>query len=358
MPTATSTRATLADVLAEWGEGGPERRPVVEAIAAIATASVELGRLIAAAPTAVGYGDDSGELTAAETVSNASGDDQKPLDVLAEAHFARALSGLSVAAMCSEESADPIPLSAGGTILVSIDPIDGSSNIDINASIGTIFSIMPVLPGGDLLASALQPGRNQLAAGVIVYGPSTTLILTVGDGTDVFALDPATGEYVRTHRRVELPTESPEYAINASNARHWEPGIRSYVSDLVDGSGGPRGMDFNMRWLAALVADTYRILLRGGIYLYPRDERPNYRNGRIRLVYEANPVAFLCHQAGGLATDGIDPILDSQPTSLHQKTPLVFGSRRKVERVAKYLTEPFSSHEDSPLFNRRGLFRD
>lgn len=154
-----------------------------------------------------------------------------------------------------------------------------------------------------------------------------------------------------------MPDDSREYAINASNARHWDVGIRSYVNDLVDGSGGPRGMDFNMRWLAALVADAYRILMRGGIYLYPADERPNYRSGRLRLVYEANPVAFLCEQAGGLATDGIRPILDTQPTHLHQKTPLVFGSRLKVERVIKYLTEPFSSHEDSPLFNRRGLFR-
>jgi fructose-1,6-bisphosphatase I len=350
MLTATSTRPTLTDVLADWGASSTSGRAVVAAIGAIAAASVELAGMIAASPLA--------DATAGERASNASGDDQKPLDVLAEAHFVSALSGLDVAGVCSEESADPIPLTTGGAIVVSLDPIDGSSNIDINAPIGTIFSILPALPSGDLLASSLQPGRNQLAAGVIVYGPSTVLIVTVGDGTDVYALDPASGEYVRTHRRVELPVESREYAINASNARHWDPGIRSYVSDLVDGSGGPRGMDFNMRWLAALVADTYRILLRGGIYLYPRDERPDYRNGRIRLVYEANPVAFLCHQAGGLATDGVDPILDAQPTSLHQKTPLVFGSRRKVERVAKYLTEPFSSHEDSPLFNRRGLFRD
>lgn len=355
MSTSPPTRTTLADVLGEWTARHPGSAPTVEALLAVAEASIGLAAIVARSPLA---GTAPRGSVSADAASNPSGDDQKPLDVIAEAHFIDVLSGRNIAGMCSEESDAPIPLTPGGAVLVALDPIDGSSNIDINAPIGTIFSLLPTLPGADLLASALQPGSAQLAAGVIVYGPSTTLLLTVGEGTDVYALDPETREYVRTHRGIELPLDSREYAINASNARHWEPGIRSYVNDLVDGSVGPRGVDFNMRWLAALVADAQRILLRGGIYLYPQDERPNYRRGRIRLVYEANPVAFLCHQAGGLATDGIDPIMDITPTSLHQKTPLVFGSRTKVERVAKYLTQPFSSHEDSPLFNRRGLFRN
>lgn len=353
MPAETTPRTTLSEALADWSARHPESGAVADALLAISTASVELAGIIARSRVT-----DAARSVHADATSNPSGDDQKPLDVIAEAHFVEALRGGTIAGMCSEESDEPIPLTPGGAVLVALDPIDGSSNIDINAPIGTIFSVLPTLPNGDLLATALQPGSAQLAAGVIVYGPSTTLLLTVGEGTDAYSLDPDSGDFVRTHQGIELPVDSREYAINASNARHWEPGIRSYVNDLVDGSVGPRGVDFNMRWLAALVADAQRILLRGGIYLYPQDERPNYRRGRIRLVYEANPVAFLCQQAGGAATDGVEAILDIQPTSLHQKTPLVFGSRSKVERVAKYLTQPFSSHEDSPLFSRRGLFRN
>jgi len=156
---------------------------------------------------------------------------------------------------------------------------------------------------------------------------------------------------------VTLPAESPEYAINASNARHWHPGIRSYVNDLVSGTAGPRQRDFNMRWLASLVAEAYRILCRGGIYLYPADARPGYEHGRIRVVYEANPIAFVCEQAGGAATDGRTAILDLVPADLHQRTPLVFGSRGKVERVRRHLDNPLTQHEESPLFSNRGLFR-
>jgi len=203
----------------------------------------------------------------------------------------------------------------------------------------------------------LQCGRRLLAAGIIVYGPSTVLALTLGEGTNLYVLQPGTRHFVLVSERLSLPPDAREYAINASNARHWGPGIQAYVNDLVNGAIGPRERDFNMRWLACLVAETYRILRRGGIYLYPADARPGYAHGRLRLVYEANPVSFLCEQAGGVATDGITDILDLVPTNPHQKTPFIFGSRNKVERVRRYLLNPGPMHEKSPLFSDRGLFR-
>ncbi|HTY73804.1 MAG TPA: class 1 fructose-bisphosphatase [Actinomycetes bacterium] len=341
--------ADLGSVLSGWSAGHPDARAVADVVSALAGAGADLAEIVAAGPLT--------DLAPTGGTSNASGDEQKPLDLLAEAHLVAALRGLDVAAVCSEESEEPIPLTPSGSLVVTLDPVDGSSNLDINAPIGTIFSVLPTAGSAGILAAVLQPGRNQLAAGVIVYGPSTVLLLTLGEGTDVFVLNPSTRSFVRTRAGVQVPADSREYAINASNARHWDAGIRSYVADLVDGSVGPRGRDFNMRWLGALVAETYRILLRGGIFLYPRDDRPDFSHGRIRLVYEANPVAFLCEQAGGLASDGVDPILDKRPTSLHQRTPFVFGSRTKVERVRRYVTDPSRTHEDSPLFSRRGLFR-
>jgi fructose-1,6-bisphosphatase I len=263
-----------------------------------------------------------------------------------------------VAAVCSEESDEPIPITAGGRLVVAIDPVDGSSNIDVNAPIGTIFAVLPAVdPSQDAGAAFLQPGRRQLAAGMIVYGPSTMLALTLGEGTDLYVRDPRTRDFHLVRRGIELPADSREYAINASNARHWGPGISEYIGDLVTGALGPRERDFNMRWLASLVAETYRILTRGGIFLYPADDRPGYQNGRIRLVYEANPIAFLCEQAGGAATDGVTPVLDLEPDGLHQRVPFVFGSRTKVERVRRYLIEPQTSEDRSPLFSPRGLFR-
>jgi len=351
-PTGPSA-ATLSTVLDDWVAADPGRRVVAEVIATVVTASSAVATLIAASPTRC-----RGEDAAAATPTNASGDVQKALDVSAEQLYVAALSGCEVAAVGSEETTDAIPLAPGARLVVTLDPIDGSSNIDINAPIGSIFGVLPAGEfATDPLAALLQPGRNQLAAGIIVYGPSTVMALTWGEGTDIYARDPDAQEFVRIHQHVRLPSDAQEYAINASNARHWAPGIQAYVSDLVTGSLGPRGRDFNMRWLGSLVAETYRILLRGGIFLYPADARRNYRQGRIRLVYEANPVAFLTEQAGGEATDGIAAILDLQPSDLHQRTPLVFGSRNKVKRVRRYVVDPPVNHEESPLFSQRGLFR-
>ncbi len=345
--TLGSTPTTLTADLATWTLHEPGRADVAAVIGALAGAGVELAALVAAQPLQVQP--KGGQAT------NASGDDQKPIDLLAEGVVLRALAAGNVRAVCSEESDDVIDLNPSGSVVVAIDPIDGSSNVDINGPSGTIFTILPA--GSDARAALLQPGSQQLAAGFILYGPSTVMAVTWGEGADTYALDRSSGEFVLTHRGIQLPAEAREYAINASNARHWSTGVRTYVQDLVAGSIGPRGQDFNMRWLAALVAEAYRILLRGGIYLYPGDLRPGYQDGRLRLVYEANPIAFLCEQAGGMATNGVDRILDITPTDLHQRTPFVFGSRTKVERVRRYLINPPTTHEESPLFAERGLFR-
>jgi fructose-1,6-bisphosphatase I len=351
-PPQTTTPA-LTSILDCWSDDHPGQESLVDVVRVIAEVGARLATIVALGPLQTAHEEGSpGSRT------NASGDVQKPLDVQAEELFLAALAGCDVVAVCSEESEELIALNAAGGLVVALDPVDGSSNIDTNAPIGTIFAVLPTTGcGGDPAAAVLQSGRHQLAAGMIVYGPSTVLALTLGEGTDIYVLDPRSRTFLAARRHVELPTDSNEYAINASNARHWGPGIKEYISDLVNGALGPRERDFNMRWLASLVAEAYRILTRGGIFLYPADAREGYQEGRIRLVYEANPIAFLCEQSGGAATDGVTAILDLQPSHPHQRVPFVFGSRSKVERVRRYLLEPQISHERSPLFSDRGLFR-
>jgi fructose-1,6-bisphosphatase I len=344
---------SLASILDRWsGESGDHKRLV-----AIVYAMAEAGIRLSTAITVAGL--DARPTQADEKSTNASGDEQKPLDVYAEKVVIDSLVGLDVAAVCSEESEEPIVMTRGGSYVVAVDPVDGSSNIDVNAPIGTIFAILPALDTeADQTAAFLQSGRHQLAAGMIIYGPSTILVLTLGAGTDVYFLDPRTSYFRLVRKGIELPAESSEYAINASNAQHWGVGIAEYIGDLVSGKAGPRERAFNMRWLASLVAEAYRILTRGGIFLYPADDRAGYEDGRIRLVYEANPIAFLAEQAGGAATNGVESILDLVPTDLHQRVPFIFGSRTKVERVLRYLTDPELQPNSSPLFSSRGLFRD
>jgi fructose-1,6-bisphosphatase I len=241
-----------------------------------------------------------------------------------------------------------------------MDPLDGSSNIDTNVSIGTIFSILPGLGGADFddAASFLQSGRAQLAAGFFIYGPQLALVLTLGAGTHVFVFSPRAGKFLHAYEQVAIPPTTQEFAINASNYRHWDGAVRHYVDDCMQGAEGPHGRDFNMRWIASLVADAYRIFIRGGVYLYPGDRRRGYAHGRLRLVYEANPIALLAEQAGGLATDGVQPILDIVPQGLHQRVPLIFGSRSEVLQIRSYHEEPDAVGVRSPLFGSRGLFRD
>jgi fructose-1,6-bisphosphatase I len=290
---------------------------------------------------------------------NADGDSQRELDLRANEMFLVALREAPVAAFASEENTEPLELRPDASLAVAIDPLDGSSNIDTNLAIGTIFTILPMLreAAGAAPAAFLQPGARQLAAGFVIYGPQTVLVLTLRDGTLVFALDRRSGMFVQTRAAARIPEGKREYAINASNYRHWEPPVRAFIDDCTAGAEGPCGGDFNMRWNACLVAEAFRILGRGGVFLYPRDARPAYWGGRLRLVYEANPLALIVEQAGGAATDGERRILDLTPSALHQRVPLVFGSRETVEQVAAYHSGDLLAGERSPLFARRGLFR-
>jgi fructose-1,6-bisphosphatase len=294
---------------------------------------------------------------------NVQGEQQANLDIVSNDMFIRTHErGGTLAAMVSEELEDVWRVPSDqprGRYLLAFDPLDGSSNIDVNVSVGSIFSVLPDPdPSVDVGASAfLQPGRNQVCAGYAIYGPTTMLVMTFGHGVHGFTLDREIGEFVLTHRDMRIPSETSEFAINASNSRFWEPAVTRYVEECLAGSAGPRGRDFNMRWVASLVAEAHRILLRGGAFLYPRDDRASARSGKLRLLYEANPVGFLVEQAGGRASDGEMPILDVQPTGLDQRTGFVFGSREEVERIEEYHRDHNVRAFDAPLFRARGLFR-
>jgi fructose-1,6-bisphosphatase I / sedoheptulose-1,7-bisphosphatase len=264
--------------------------------------------------------------------------------------------------MVSEEMEAPYCIPAQypkGHYLLAFDPLDGSSNIDVNVSVGSIFSILRA-PHVDRDAQAgdfLQAGTRQVCAGYAIYGPSTMLVLTVGTGVHGFTLDATLGEFFLTHPDLRIPAATAEFAINASNSRFWEPAIKRYVEECLAGKSGPRGKDFNMRWIASLVAETHRILMRGGVFLYPRDTKPPAKPGRLRLLYEANPIAFIVEQAAGRASTGTERVLDTVPDALHQRIGLVFGSRAEVERIEAYQRERSLRDFDAPLFASRGLFR-
>ena len=269
--------------------------------------------------------------------------------------------------MASEEMTDPYQIPAQhprGKYLLVFDPLDGSSNIDVNVSVGSIFSILrapdeAVQRGRDLTAKDfLQKGVTQAAAGYALYGPTTMLVLTVGNGVAGFTLDPNLGEFMLTHPQLKVPEDTQEFAINASNSRFWEPPIKRYVDECLAGKSGPRGKDFNMRWIASMVAEAHRILMRGGVFMYPRDTKDPSKAGRLRLLYEANPIGMIMEQAGGRASTGIEPMLHVQPTDLHQRIGLVFGSKHEVERIERYHQEPADNNSNTPLFAERTLFRD
>jgi fructose-1,6-bisphosphatase I/sedoheptulose-1,7-bisphosphatase len=269
--------------------------------------------------------------------------------------------------MASEEMDEPRQIPAEfkrGKYLLVFDPLDGSSNIDVNVSVGSIFSILRLPPevvdsGRDVSeADFLQPGAQQVAAGYAVYGPTTMLVLTVGDGVAGFTLDPNLGEFKLTHPDIRVPADTQEFAINSSNSRFWEPPIKRYVDECLAGKTGPRGKDFNMRWIASMVAEAHRILMRGGVFMYPRDTKDPSKPGRLRLLYECNPVGFIMEQAGGRASTGRQPVLGVQPSSLHQRIGIVFGSAHEVERIERYHHDRTTTEVESPLFGTRGLFRD
>src|SRR5688572_2327683 len=273
-------------------------------------------------------------------VENVQGETQKALDVLSNEILMEANEwGGNLAALVSEEMEDVKPTPTHyprGEYLLLFDPLDGSSNIDVNISVGTIFSVLRCPKGVDVANEQcfLQPGRNQVAAGFAVYGPTTLFIITVGDGTYVFTLDRETFSFALTQGDVKIPADTAEFAINTSNMRRWEPPVKRYIDECLAGKDGPRGKDFNMRWVASMVADVYRVLSRGGIFMYPRDSKN--KDGRLRLMYEANPMAFIVEQCGGAATDGKQRILDIQPQRLHQRVAVILGSKNEVDLVTSY----------------------
>jgi fructose-1,6-bisphosphatase I len=283
-----------------------------------------------------------GDVLGAASTENVQGEIQKKLDIISNEILLQANEwGGHLAAMASEEmeSFHPIPNRyPKGEYLLLFDPLDGSSNIDVNVTIGTIFSVLKAPEGMQEPSEQdfLQAGTKQVAAGYAVYGPQTMLVLTTGNGVNCFTLDREMGSWVMTQRDIKIPADTAEYAINASNARHWFPPVRRYIDELEQGKVGPRGKNFNMRWIASMVADVHRILNRGGIFMYPADARDPDKPGKLRLMYEANPMSLIIEQAGGAATDGHHRILDIQPTGLHQRVAVFLGSKNEVERVTGY----------------------
>jgi len=296
---------------------------------------------------------------------NVQGERQMNLDVMANDIFLRTNEwGGHLGAMVSEELEAVYAIPAQhprGRYLLAFDPLDGSSNIDVNVAVGSIFSVLRCAEevAEPTAQDFLQPGTEQVCAGYAIYGPTTMLVLTLGHGVYGFTLDREIGEFILTHPDLRIPAETCEFAINASNERFWEPPVKRYIAECLAGGSGPRAKDFNMRWIASFVAEVHRILMRGGLFMYPKDSKDPAKAGRLRLLYEANPMAYLVEQAGGAASTGRRRILEVAPEGLHQRVPVILGSKQEVERIARYhdehdrgVDQPFTS----PLFNERSLF--
>jgi fructose-1,6-bisphosphatase I len=340
------THGDLGEVLTRFAGSGAGRSAVAEATRRFAEAAIHLEAVIA-----------SGWITK-DVVSGADPADQRSsssLDAIADELFIDALSEAPVAVIGSAMRDRLVVLDEAAPLAIAVHPLDGWRQIDTNVSIGALIAFLPF--DGDPETALLQPGHRQLAAGFVIYGPQTCLALTLGEGTDIYLLDRAERRFHRVETRIEIPRDSTDYAIDAANHRHWDAAIQAYVDDKVAGADGPRERNFNMRWIGSLVAEAYRILIRGGIYLSPGDRREGFERGCLSLVHEANPLAMIIEQAGGLATDGEDRILDIRPTERNQCAPLVFGSSAKVERVKAFHDGTLPLGERSPLFGRRGLFR-
>ena len=342
-------RVTLRSHLDSPAAETPNRTAIAAVIEAIAAASIDLSDLIADGPLAGITGRLSGV--------NSDGDAQKDIDLAADTMMRRALVGTPVAALLSEEAELPEIIDAAAPLCVAIDPLDGSANLENNISVGTIFSIRP--RGNDAVSTFFEPGTAQCAAGFVVYGPQTTLVLALNGAVDIFILDRRARQFLLVARGVKIAPNTPEFAINASNRRHWHGPVRAYIDECLAGTSGNGGADFNMRWIGSLVAESLRILVRGGVFLYPADARPGYREGRLRLLYEAHPMALIMEWAGGAATTGRRRILEVAARTPHQRVPLIMGSVRGVRDVAAIHEgiEPMFDNSDAPLFARRGLFR-
>jgi fructose-1,6-bisphosphatase I len=342
-------RPTLQSCLERAAPHTTTRAASVTVIEALARAAIDLAAMIAAGPLA-GITGEAGAL-------NPDGDRQKDIDIAADRLMRDALRSAPVAAVLSEEAESPETLDETAPLCVAIDPLDGSANLENNISIGTIFSIRP--KARDAVSTFFEPGTAQCAAGFFVYGPQTLLVLALDGRVDIFILDIRTGAFVLMKHGAQVPADAPEFAINASNRRHWSSAVRRYVDGCLAGTTGEQGRDFNMRWIGSLVAEAYRILVRGGVFLYPADARPSYREGRLRLVYEAHPIALIMEWAGGAASSGRARILELSARTPHQRVPLIMGSALAVRDVnlAHEDVEPLFENNDAPLFARRGLFR-
>jgi fructose-1,6-bisphosphatase I / sedoheptulose-1,7-bisphosphatase len=364
--TTTRRRFTLTQYLIE------QRRRFPTASGDFNALLLDVALACKAISRTVAFGDLGGMIGSPEanvsTTVNVQGEEQKRLDVISNDYFMQMTEwGGQLAGMASEEMDHPYqippPIQRGKYLLV-FDPLDGSSNIDVNVTVGSIFSILRapqavIDSGRDVVeADFLQPGAQQMAAGYALYGPTTMLVLTVGKGVVGFTLDPNLGQFMLTHPSLTVPEDTHEFAINASNSRFWEAPIKRYVDECLAGKTGARGKDFNMRWIASMVAEAHRILMRGGVFMYPRDTKDPSKPGRLRLLYEANPIGMIMEQAGGRASTGHEPMLNVQPTALHQRIGLVFGSKNEVERIERYHREPAAYKDTNPLFVERSLFRD
>ena len=297
--------------------------------------------------------------------TNVQGESQMKLDIIANDIFLRTFEyGGHLAGMVSEELDDPYQIPPEyplGKYLLAFDPLDGSSNVDVNAPVGSIFSVLkgPSIAQRPTAQDFLQPGSQQLCAGYAIYGATTMLVLTVGRGVHGFTLDRGFGEFILTHPNMTIPAETNEFAINTSNERFWEPPVKRYVVECLAGHSGVRGKDFNMRWIASLVAEVHRILIRGGLFMYPKDTKDPSKPGRLRLLYEANPMAMIVEQAGGSASAGRTRILDLRPAEVHQRVPLILGCKSEVSRIEQYHLEHDQGLDrtySSPLFKERSLF--
>ena len=349
-------RTTLSKFLIQQLKGSAE-------LSDLAALLVDIAAAVKAISAMMAKGELGGVLGSLDT-QNVQGETQKKLDVMSNTAFVNtfALGGL-VAGLASEEMDDPVVIDAkdgSGRFLTVFDPLDGSSNIDVNVSVGSIFSVLRAPEGRPpVAADYLVAGRNQLAAGYAIYGPSTMLVLTVGKGTHGFTLDREVGNFILTHPDIQVPEDTSEFAINASNERFWEPPVQRYVTECKNGRTDVRARDFNMRWIASMVADIHRILMRGGVFMYPKDTKDPAKQGRLRLMYEANPMSMVIEQAGGIGSTGRVRLLDLQPEEIHQRVPVVIGSKNEVERIERYHQEYDNGSDEqykSPLFQERSLY--
>lgn len=341
-------RLTLKAFLDEAASDA-RRAAITAVVDSIATAAKKLSRMIAAGPF-IG-------ITGVRSGTNPDGDAQKDIDIAADQLLRQALRTAPVAAVLSEERELPEIFDDAAPLCVALDPLDGSANLENNISLGTIFSIRRKTR--DPISTFFEPGTAQCAAGFFIYGPQTALVLALDGRVDLFILDAASDDFILVRRNVRIPPDTPEFAINASNRRHWSSAVRTYIDDCMAGVNGEGGRDFNMRWIGSLVAEAYRILVRGGVFLYPADARPGYREGRLRLLYEAHPIALIMEWAGGAASSGQARILELSARSPHQRVPLIMGSPRAVRDIETIHAgvEPLFESGDAPLFARRGLFR-